>query len=153
MRNASGDIVDQSGKVLGKHEGIIHFTIGQRRGLGLGGRPEGEDALYVVRLDPASRRVIVGPRTALGIDRLVLGAVNWIGDGAHPADDVACSVKLRSTMAPVAARLLTGPDGDTFVRLDEPQFGISPGQACVFYDGDRVLGGGWILREATEIAA
>ena len=56
-------------------------------------------------------------------------------------------------MAPVAARLLTGPDGDTFVRLDEPQFGISPGQACVFYDGDRVLGGGWILREATEIAA
>ena len=97
--------------------------------------------------------MIVGPRKALGIDRLALGAVNWIGDGASPPDDMACSVKLRSTMAPASARLMTGLDGKTVVRLDEPQFGISPGQACVFYDGDRVLGGGWILREASEIAA
>ena len=151
--HAPGVIVDQAGNVLGSHEGIINFTIGQRRGLGLGGRPEGEDALYVVRLDPTSRRVIVGPRTALGIDRLALGAVNWIGDGTLPAGDLACSVKLRSTMAPAPARLLTDADGNTVVRLDEPQFGISPGQACVFYDGDRVLGGGWILREAAGIAA
>ncbi|MEX2617688.1 MAG: tRNA 2-thiouridine(34) synthase MnmA [Alphaproteobacteria bacterium] len=151
--HAPGEIVDRAGNVLGRHEGIINFTIGQRRGLGLGGRLEGEDLLYVVRLDPERRRVIVGPRTALGVDRLLLGTVNWIGDGAQPPDDMACSVKLRSTMAPVAARLQTGADGNTVVRLDEPQFGISPGQACVFYDGDRVLGGGWILRQAGEIAA
>jgi tRNA-specific 2-thiouridylase len=146
--HAPGEIVDLDGRVLGSHEGIVHYTIGQRRGLGLGGRPEGEEPLYVVRLDPRTRRVVVGPRAALGVARLALGAVNWIGGGDLPADGVSCSVKLRSTMAPVPARL----EGSTLL-LDEPQFGISPGQAAVFYDGDRVLGGGWILRYEDALAA
>ena len=145
--HAPGDIVDLGGAVLGRHEGIVHYTIGQRRGLGLGGRPEGEEALYVVRLDPAARRVIVGPRAALGTARIALGDINWLGPDALSADGMACTVKLRSTMRPVAARLEPGPEGAMSVRLDQPQFGISPGQACVFYDGDRMLGGGWIQRQ------
>ncbi len=145
--HAPGDIVDRDGTVLGRHEGIVHYTIGQRRGLGLGGRRQGEDPLYVVRLDPAARRVIVGPRAALGIERIALKDVNWLGAAPVPAAGMACSVKLRSTMQPVAARLEPGDDGTLSVRLDQPQFGISPGQACVFYDGDQMLGGGWIQRE------
>jgi len=151
--HAPGDIVDLEGRVLGQHEGIINFTIGQRRGLGLGGRPEGEDALYVVRLDPEARRVVVGPRRVLGVDRLSLGAANWIGAGEMPSDGMTCSVKLRSTMAPTPAQIQITPEGGVTVQLQEPQYGISPGQACVFYDGDQVLGGGWIQRDAAEIAA
>jgi len=151
--HAPGDIVDLDGRVLGQHEGIINFTIGQRRGLGLGGRPEGEDALYVVRLDPEARRVVVGPRRVLGVDRLSLGAANWIGAGEMPSDGMTCSVKLRSTMAPTPAQIQITPEGGVTVQLEEPQYGISPGQACVFYDGDQVLGGGWIQRDAAEIAA
>jgi tRNA-specific 2-thiouridylase len=145
--HAPGDIVDLNGTVLGQHEGIIHYTIGQRRGLGLGGRKEGEDPLYVVRLDPDARCVIVGPRAALGIDRVVLKDVNWIGPDAGPSAGMACTVKLRSTMAPVAAQLEISAENAISVRLEQPQFGISPGQACVFYDGERMLGGGWIQRE------
>ena len=151
--HAPGDIVDLEGRVLGQHEGIINFTIGQRRGLGLGGRPEGEDALYVVRLDPEARRVVVGPRRVLGVDRLSLGAANWIGAGEMPSDGMTCSVKLRSTLAPTPAQIQITPEGGVTVQLQEPQYGISPGQACVFYDGDQVLGGGWIQRDAAEIAA
>jgi tRNA-specific 2-thiouridylase len=145
--HAPGDIVDLKGTVLGRHEGIVHYTIGQRRGLGLGGRKEGEDPLYVVRLDPAARRVIVGPRAALGVARITLGYINWLGPDAVPAEGMACTVKLRSTMEPAAARLEPSAGGVMSVRLDQPQFGISPGQACVFYDGERMLGGGWIQRE------
>ena len=145
--HAPGDIVDLDGAVLGRHEGIVHYTIGQRRGLGLGGRKEGAEALYVVRLDPVARRVVVGPRAALGVERIALGGINWLGPEPAPADGMACTVKLRSTMALVAARLETGAEGGLFVRLDQPQFGISPGQACVFYDGERMLGGGWIQCE------
>lgn len=151
--HAPGDIVDLSGQVLGQHEGIINYTVGQRRGLGLGGRPEGEEALYVVRLEPDAQRVVVGPRRALGVDRLAIGTVNWLGADSIPADGIACSVKLRSTMSPVAARIEAAGPTDATVVLDEPQFGISPGQACVFYEGDRVLGGGWILRQLDAVAA
>lgn len=148
-----GDIVDLEGNVLGMHAGIINFTIGQRRGLGLGGRPEGGENLYVVRLDPASRCVVVGPRRALGTERIAIGSVNWIGTDAIPAAGVDCSVKLRSTMEPVRAHILP-VDGDcATVVLNEPQFGISPGQACVIYDDDRLLGGGWIQRQADALAA
>ena len=148
-----GDIVDLDGVVLGRHEGIINFTIGQRRGLGLGGRPEGEEALYVVRLDPEARQVIVGPRSALGTGRIQVGSLNWLGAAEIPAEGIECAVKLRSTMEPVGARLFAEGGGWTSVVLDEPQFGISPGQACVVYSGDRVLGGGWILRQSDCVAA
>jgi tRNA-specific 2-thiouridylase len=143
----SGDIVDLDGKVLGTHAGIIHFTIGQRRGLGLAtGAP-----LYVVRLDADRRRVVVGPREALHTRRIVLRDVNWIGDGSLDealADDRReVFVKVRSTRAPRPAWLRHGPAGYE-VELADGEDGVSPGQACVFYDAGegqaRVLGGGFI---------
>ena len=148
-----GFIVDQSGNILGHHEGIINFTIGQRRGLGLGGRSEDEEVLYVVRLDPVSRQVVVGPRNALGIERFPIGSLNWLGAAEIPMEGFSCAVKLRSTMEPVGARLFVDDGDNATVILDERQFGISPGQACVVYDKDRVLGGGWILRQLDRVAA
>ena len=148
-----GDIVDLAGTVLGRHEGIINFTIGQRRGLGLGGRLEGEETLYVVRLEPSSRQVVVGPRNALGTKRIPIGALNWLGAAAITAEGITCDVKVRSTMEPVGARLFSDGDNSATVVLDELQFGISAGQACVVYDRDRVLGGGWIQRQADCVVA
>ena len=142
-----GEIVDLEGRVLGRHEGIIRYTVGQRRGIGVGGRDADSDPLYVVRLEPASHRVVVGPRTALARERLLLGGVNWIGGDVPPADGIAVAVKLRSAMAPVPATLRLAEGGAAEVRFAEPQYGVSPGQACVFHDDDRVLGGGWIRRE------
>jgi tRNA-specific 2-thiouridylase len=139
-----GDIVDVDGRVLGRHDGIVHFTVGQRRGLRLGG--DGE-ALYVVRLEPETRRVVVGPHRALLRDRLSVREVNWLGSGDGPADGVAVTVKLRSAQAPVAATLYGRPDDEAEVVLDEPQAAVAPGQACVFHAGERVLGGGWIKRD------
>ena len=137
-----GDIVHVDGRVLGQHPGIIHFTVGQRRGLGVaGGVP-----LYVVRLEPDSRRVMVGPAEALLTDRFRLTGVNWLGDGAMP-DAVRASVKLRSTQTPVAATVLRRPEGAAEVVPDQPEAAVAPGQACVFYDGERLLGGGWIARQ------
>jgi len=139
-----GEIVDLGGKVLGRHDGIINFTIGQRRGLGIGGG----DPLYVVKLEPETHRVVVGPLEALRRDRLMVREVNWLGAGDHaPEDGVRASVKLRSAQ-PLRAATVYGRPGDTAeVILDEPIPGIAPGQACVFYDGERVLGGGWITRQ------
>ena len=143
----AGDIVDLDGKVLGAHSGIIHFTVGQRRGLGLAtGAP-----LYVVRLDADQRRVVVGPRDALRTSRIVLRDVNWIGDdniAASLADDRReVFVKVRSTQPPQAAWLRHGAAGYE-VELVDGEHGVSPGQACVFYDAGvgqaRVLGGGFI---------
>jgi tRNA-specific 2-thiouridylase len=146
---APGDIVDRDGRVLGRHDGVAHFTVGQRRGLGVAAdRP-----LYVVRIEPDTARVVVGPHRALLRDRLGLREVNWLGDdGSLPADGVAVRVKLRSTQPPVAARVFPGDAGRAEVVLDEPQAGIAPGQACVFYDADRVLGGGWIRREPAALS-
>lgn len=153
-----GEIVDLDGTVLGRHDGIIRFTIGQRRGLGLGGRPEGEEPLYVVRLEPETHRVVVGPKSALAVSEIALRGVNWLGGDAGDRDgdggDVA--VKVRSTMAPVTATVHRGPAGDPStarIRFAEPQFGVSPGQACVFYQDSRVLGGGWIDAHAAAGAA
>jgi tRNA-specific 2-thiouridylase len=141
--HAPGDIVDLDGGVLGRHDGVAQFTVGQRRGLGVaGGVP-----LYVVRIDAAAKRVIVGPREALARDRVMVREVNWLGAGgwpeAIPADGVAVSAKLRSAQPQVPGRLFADGDG-AVLRLDAPQHGVAPGQAAVFYDGDRVLGGGWI---------
>jgi tRNA-specific 2-thiouridylase len=138
---AGGDIVDLTGRKLGEHKGLIHFTIGQRRGLEIGGSPE---PLYVVRLDPATRRVIVGPRAALGVESARLSDINWLGgDYNGPV-----TAKVRSLAKPVPARLA----GDR-VLFDHPEYGVAPGQAAVLYAGDRVLGGGWIEEtQAVEAA-
>ncbi len=104
----------------------------------------GPEPLYVVRIEPAARRVVAGPRASLGARRVPLASVNWLG-AARPAGAMRCAVKLRSAHAPVAATLaLDGDSGEAL--LDEPAFAVAPGQACVFYDGDRMLGGGWIRR-------
>ncbi len=141
-----GDVVDLDGRVLGRHDGIIHFTVGQRRGLGIAtGSP-----LYVVRLEAAARRVVVGPREALRTSRIRLREVNWLGDGTveqamarHPE----ICVKVRSTRPPQPAWLRAGATG-LEVELIAGEDGVSPGQACAFYDAAegqaRVLGGGVI---------
>ena len=144
-----GDIVDQAGNVLGRHDGIINFTIGQRKGLGLGnevsGPITGGEPLYVVRIDADTRRVVVGPREALLTRYVFLKEVNWLGDDKiSTGQPVSMSVKLRSVRAPVAAMVTLQPEGRAIVELAEPEAGIATGQACVFYDGERVLGGGWI---------
>ncbi len=143
-----GEIVDVAGRVLGTHAGVVHFTIGQRKGLGVSaGEP-----LYVVRLEPEARRVVVGPRAALGVQRVALAGINWLGE-APPADGLAVHLKLRSAQPPLPARLFLDGAGGGTVVLDEPAFGVAPGQACVAYDGTRVLGGGWIRRDAAGAAA
>ncbi len=153
-----GDIVDLNGAVLGRHQGIIHYTIGQRRGLGIGGRSGvGEDdaALYVVRLEADSKRVVVGPRSALAVSQVPVSGINWLGDTADPpASGIDITVKLRSTQAPQPARLYGRPNSAALVELAAPEFGVAPGQAAVFYDDTRLLGGGWIERaEPAEVAA
>ncbi|WP_407181336.1 tRNA 2-thiouridine(34) synthase MnmA [Bradyrhizobium sp. STM 3562] len=150
-----GDIVDVDGRVLGRHQGIAHFTVGQRKGLGIAaGSP-----LYVVRLDAASRRVVVGPREALRMDGIQLRDVNWIGDGdldAAVAGGLEIYVRVRSTRAPQPA-WLRGSGGHYEVELVAGEEGVSPGQACVFYDAPagqaRVLGGGFIQSAAAKRAA
>lgn len=138
----AGEIVHVDGTVLGRHPGIIHYTIGQRKGLGLGGGAP----LYVVRLEAEGRRVVVGPRDALGRTRIRLRGVNWLGDDeAMPA---AMEVRVRSTRPPKPARVTLLPGGAAEVVLDAAEEGVAPGQACVFYRGERVLGGGWIVSAA-----
>jgi len=144
-----GDIVDLDGRVLGRHQGIMNYTIGQRRGLGLAaGEP-----LYVVRLEADSRRVFVGPREALRSDKIRLRNINWLGDG--PVQDVGSDgleveAKIRSTQASRPATLIF-EQGSPMVYLHQGENAVSPGQACVLYNGDRVLGGGWIA--AAELAS
>jgi tRNA-specific 2-thiouridylase len=142
----AGNIVDLDGTVVGAHDGIIHYTVGQRRGLDIGGTAE---PLYVVRVEPETRQVVVGPRNALATRDLRLSRVNWLGDSNVTAatGPLECEVKVRSSQPPVAATVTLGPDGDADVTLAAAAQGVAPGQACVFYDGERVLGGGWILRD------
>ncbi len=145
-----GEIVDLDGRVLGRHGGILNYTIGQRRGLGLGGEAE---PLFVVRLEPEAARVVVGPRAALARDVVRLREVNWLDPASSATEGRRVQVKLRSTQEPVPARVVAtegaAAGGVTAeLRLDEPQFGVSPGQAAVIYDGTRVLGGGWIAATA-----
>ena len=145
-----GQIVDRTGHVLGEHKGIIHFTIGQRRGLHLGNTDGKGEPLYVVALDAATKRVIVGPKSALARRYVRVNEVNWLGHEPLGQLPTPCSVKLRSTMPAVPATMTNDGAGGAHVVLDEPEFGISPGQACVAYDGSRVLGGGWIVGTAEE---
>ena len=143
-----GDIVHVDGEVLGRHKGIIHYTIGQRKGLGIGGRSTDTDPLYVVRLEPEARRVIVGPREALARAEVAVSEVNWLDDTPPGPEGRAVDVKLRSTMEPVPATLRQAENGTWTVSLATPLLGVSPGRACVFYKGERLLGGGWIRRTA-----
>ena len=141
-----GEIVDGSGRVLGTHRGVIHYTIGQRRGLGLGGLA---DPLYVVGLDVETRRVIVGPKERLATRTVPLREINWLGDAPLTAQaEWPLAVKLRSTRPPAEAILRPISETEATVELLTPEEGVSPGQACVFYDpdGTRVLGGGWIWK-------
>jgi tRNA-uridine 2-sulfurtransferase len=143
-----GDIVHIDGRVLGRHPGVIHFTAGQRRGLGLGGSANGE-ALYVVKLDAGKAQVIVGPREALATRRVYLRAVNWIGLGelADQPQGAEICVQIRSSRRPVRA-FLFARGKETVVEFATAEDSVSPGQACVFYSLDepraRVLGGGFI---------
>ena len=144
-----GDIAHIDGRILGRHRGIAHYTVGQRRGLGIGGidaRPgTNAEALYVVRIDAGARRVVVGPKAALAVDRIAVGDVNWLA-GPPPATGLATTVKLRSAQAPVAATVYATAETAAEVALAAPQIGIAPGQAAVFCAAERVLGGGWIRR-------
>jgi len=143
-----GNIVDMDGTVVGQHDGVIHYTIGQRRGLGLGGLT---DPLYVIRLDPATRQVIVGPRAALSTRKIPVREINWLGDVPFTSRAAwPMAVKIRSTRAPREAILHPISETEATVELLQPEDGVSPGQACVFYDPDstRVMGGGWIWRGA-----
>ncbi|MGH1445687.1 MAG: tRNA 2-thiouridine(34) synthase MnmA [Cognatishimia sp.] len=141
-----GDIVDQDGNVRGQHNGVIHYTIGQRRGLGIGGLA---DPLYVVKLDVDKKQVVIGPKEMLSTRIIPVREINWLGD--VPFDSKSewnLSVKVRSTRPPREA--IIRPTGPTTaeVELLTPEEGVSPGQACVFYspDSSRVFGGGWIWR-------
>ena len=143
----AGDIVHVDGRVLGRHAGVLHYTIGQRRGLGIAAA----EPLYVVALDARRARVVVGPRQALETHRIRLRDVNWIGEGDLadvPEDGLAIAARVRSTRPPAPARLLPGGA----IEFDEPESGVSPGQACVFYEScdprARVLGGGFIAGAA-----
>jgi len=139
-----GDIVDAEGHVLGQHRGIAHFTVGQRKGLGL----SGDEAFYVLRIEAAARRVVVGPKSALGERRIGLAELNWLGPRLTIGGGIKVAAKLRSAQPPVPAMLYPGDAGGTAeLVLDAPAGAVAPGQAAVLYDGERVLGGGWIRRQ------
>ena len=142
-----GEIVDGHGTVLGRHDGITHFTVGQRKGLGLSGN---EEPLFVLKLDAANARVVVGPRSALAASAMTLREVNWL---APVKGAFECTVKVRSMRPPVAARVTPLDGGGARVELLAPEDAVAPGQACVFYDGSRVLGGGWIAAGEAAAAA
>ena len=143
---APGEIVGLDGRVLGEHPGVVHFTIGQRRGITIGGQPE---PLYVVRIEPEERRLVVGPRRALAVAAADIEQMNWIGE-----DQAEVAVKVRSLAPPVPALLepARAEAGGT-IRFARPEFGVAPGQAAVFYDGSRLLGGGWIASTIPAEAA
>lgn len=151
-----GDIVHTDGRILGRHNGIIHYTIGQRKGLGIGGGVTEDNApLYVVEIDPEQNRVIVGEKESLARDIIHIKDCNWLGadkdTGPHKIQ-----LKFRSVMRPIEAQLHIGANGTAEIHLPAPQYGIAPGQAAVCYDKDRLIGGGWITgtdRKKLSLAA
>lgn len=141
----TGDIVHIDGRVLGQHEGTIHYTIGQRRGIGIGGgHTENNTPLFVVGLRPDKNQVVVGPYEALGRDTVYMKECNWLLPSIPP-EGIDAEVKLRSAQAPLPARLY-----NDHVVLKTPAFGIAAGQACVAYIGNRVIGGGWITKAENQ---
>jgi len=146
----AGDIVHLDGRTLGRHAGIINYTIGQRRGLGI----PGPAPLYVVRLDAAARRVVVGPRQSLHAHKITLRNVNWLGDAPIPAQGMCVAARVRSTAPPQPATLFPAEGDGAMVLLHDGEYGVAAGQACVFYAHAgleaRVLGGGWISRASSR---
>ena len=152
----AGDIVDEEGTVLGQHKGIIHYTVGQRRGLGIAA----ENPLFVVALDAENHRVIVGQRDQLLCQTIFIKDVNWLGDTPLSCTPQHVTVKVRSTrpggLGTIALNTIndpalsgqagTPPSSEAIVTLNDPEEGVSPGQACVFYKDTQVIGGGWITR-------
>jgi len=128
---APGEIIDLGGRVLGSHRGVVHFTVGQRRGIEIGGQKE---PLYVVRIEPERARIVVGPRRALAVGAMRVADWNWLGEDQHEV-----GVKVRS-LAPAVPAVREGD----WVRFARSEYGVAPGQAAVLYDGPRLLGGGWI---------
>ncbi len=147
-----GDILHMDGRVIGRHEGIIHYTIGQRRGLGI----SDAEPLYVVKVDALKKQVVVGPRDALKQSDIRLASLNWLGGESLNGASQPVFAKIRSTRPPVEAALRHGPDG-SIVTIIAGEYGVSPGQACVLYDGQgpgaRVLGGGFIASAAPQMGA
>ncbi len=156
----AGEIIHMDGTVLGMHDGVIDYTIGQRKGLGIGGRKDADEAdgpLYVVGIDASKHQVIVGPKSALACREVHLSEVNWINGANSVSEHMQVQVKLRNTGMSAPATLVNIANGSVTLMLDEPQFGIARGQAGVIYDAkapDRLLGGGWIKKAPTaaEIA-
>ena len=145
-----GDIVHVDGRVLGRHDGIIGFTVGQRRRLGIGG---GTEPLYVVRIEPERQRVVVGPLSALDEAEFAVTGMNWLGEASEASlPRRRVEVRIRSSQPPVPATLHRDGNAARIV-LDRPERAVTPGQACVFYERDRVLGGGWIARPQLAMAA
>lgn len=140
----AGNIVDMNGEIMGQHDGIIHYTIGQRRGLGIGGGHNDDNSpFYVVRVDAEKNEVIVGPKEALARDIITIDDCNWMID--IPENGLDIQVKLRSVSKPSAAKLFKVDNGQAEIHLETAQYGIARGQAAVCYDNNRVLGGGWII--------
>ena len=135
-----GEIVHVDGTVLGTHKGTISYTIGQRRGLGV----SSTDPLYVVKIDRDAKRVVVGPKESLACNTIKLKEVNWLGENAPLNTPIKMDVKIRSTMDVVGASIVLMKGEGAQVTFDKPEYGVAPGQACVFYQAERVLGGGWI---------
>jgi len=141
-----GDIVMDDDRVVGEHNGIVHYTVGQRKGIGIGGGvTDNNEPLYVIGLDSEQNRVIVGTKDKLARNVITINDTNWL-DG-HEGD---IKVKLRSVSQPYDAKLHHNDNGESVITLDKPQFGISPGQAAVCYRNDRVIGGGWIFKTANN---
>ena len=144
--SAPGEFVGPDGKVLGRHQGIIRYTVGQRRGLGL----SWHEPLYVVRIDPEKNQVVLGPKEALFSKTLTAGEFHWIAGEPAPGATVRCAVKTRYRQMEQPATAAPLGDGRVRVEFDAPQRAVTPGQSAVLYDGDTVLGGGVILRETEE---
>ena len=138
-----GDIVNLDGQVLGKHDGIVNFTIGQRRRIGIANNKP----LHVIKIDPKNNKVIVGEKEDLKSTRLKIKELNWLSNNECLKGNIKCSVRLRSNHKEIDANMKYLGDGFADIILESSYYGITPGQACVMYDGDRVLGGGWIMRE------
>ncbi len=141
-----GNIVLQGGLVVGQHRGIIHFTVGQRHGLGV----SWPEALYVLGLDPVSREVLVGPKSSLEVTKIAINRVNWLGSEPETSEEMEWIVKVRSAHTGTPARVRMLPGDRAEVVFDTPPGAVSPGQAAVFYDGTRLVGGGWIERPSTN---
>ncbi|WPX97049.1 tRNA-specific 2-thiouridylase MnmA [Candidatus Bandiella woodruffii] len=141
-----GNIVSKDGIVLGHHDGIVNFTVGQRKGIGIAHKTP----LYVIQIDAKNNQVVVGEKDDLKSARLKIKEVNWLAQDADLQKEFRCSVRLRSNHEEINATVKYLGNGYADVTLDSFYYGITPGQACVMYDGDRVLGGGWIMKNSME---